>query len=189
MAGGHRRYIGVIIVSVLVPMAVARIMSAAAVDLPQLDGIQAQTRALEDIFKQAGPTTEKYLEQARERERRECEGLYRRIPADQYLVPNEVVPAFQALSRDLNAVVSYIKPLADLNQEVAKRRAELAGLADMTAGPRPSFRQMTRSTVNNSMASMRRFRITSASWAASGAMRPRRLSIGWPNTAQRSPGP
>src|SRR5574341_2233248 len=111
------------------------------VDLPQLDAVQAQTRAIEDaLLKQAKSNTERFLEQARERDRKQCEGLYRRIPEGQYLVPADIVPAFQSLSRDLDAVVSYIKPLADLNQEVARRRSELAGLTDSIARGEARFR-------------------------------------------------
>ncbi len=138
MTQGHR--CSVLLANVL-PIAFALTTPAFGLDLPQLDAIQAQTRALEDVLvKQAKANTERFLEQARERERRECEGLYRRIPEGQYLVPADIAPAFQALSRDLNAVIGYIKPLADLNQEVARRKSELAGLTELIARAEARFR-------------------------------------------------
>lgn len=135
-----RHRCGALLVAII-PIAFALATPAFGLDSPQLDALQAQARALEDILlKQAKANTERFLEQARERERKECEGLYRRIPEGQYLVPADVAPAFQALSRDLNAVIAYIKPLADLNQEVARQKNELAGLTDLTAKAAARFR-------------------------------------------------
>lgn len=136
----ERHRCGVLLAAVI-PIAFALTTPAFGLDLPQLDAVQAQTRAVEDVLKQAQANTERFLEQARERERKECEGLYRRIPEGQYLVPaDKIAPAFLAISRDLNAVISYIKPLADLNQEVARRKSELMGLNDSIARAEARFR-------------------------------------------------
>jgi hypothetical protein len=141
MSDGRRAYIGAFTAAVLIAIAFARATPAVAIELPQLDAVQAQTRSLEEVLlKEAKTNTETFLEQAREKERKECEGLYRRIPEGQYLVPAAIVPAFQALSRDLNAVVGYIKPLADLNREVAQRNGELASLVDKTTRAEARFR-------------------------------------------------
>jgi len=90
-------------------------------DTGELKDLNKRAAALRRLMEDIKPRTEEYLDEAKIREG-ECEGYYKALPEDHYLMPWDTFHQFDEFLDEQEGISPYLGSLGDLDQELRDRR-------------------------------------------------------------------